>query len=380
MRFFALGVLLVFIFSFSFNGVLATALPLYMRSKEIGVVDIGLAYAAYPIIFQLLRVFFGALSDRMGAGLLLLASGVFQVLASAVYFFSPGPVFYGIGKVGEGIAASMMRGVDRRLLFSESNVFGAGRVSGWYYAALWGGLGIGSFAAGYILLAGFEWAFMLVAVVGAAIALSGLALRKERVAGRGRLIEHIRGLGGISWRIKRLTLLLFVDGVASSLVGSFVLVLLLKEVYSFSPERIGSFILIVYGVQAVGALALGWLADRVEAKGLYVASTLGIAALLLVAGWVAGAGLAYALFLAAICTWKLFDVIASACVNKITVAHSAEDALGRDMNFVLTGYWVGASVGYAGVGALIAAAGFPAAYIVAGGLEAALAVLLLAFL
>ncbi|MEM3030366.1 MAG: MFS transporter [Candidatus Micrarchaeia archaeon] len=380
MRVLALGVLLVFVFSVSFNGVLATTLPLYMRAKEISVVEIGLVYAAYPIIFQLLRVFFGALSDRIGAKALLLASGGLQALTSAVYFFAPSTLFYGVGKVGEGVAASMMRGVDRRLLFSESHIFGAGRISGWYYAAMWGGLGIGSFVAGYLMPAGFEWAFAVVAVVGITIALTGVLLGKEKIGKRGGVIEHLWDLKKVGWRIKRLTALLFLDGIASSIVGSFVLVLLLKEVYSFQPEMIGSFLLVVYIVQALGALALGRLADRIESKKLYIASILGIAALLLAAGLIARAGLPYVVFLAAVCVWKLFDVLASSCVNKITVAHSTTHALGRDLNFVFTGYWTGASVGYAGVGALIAAAGFPAAFFVSGGLQAVLAVLVLALL
>ncbi|MEM4390084.1 MAG: MFS transporter [Candidatus Micrarchaeia archaeon] len=380
MRSVALGVLLVFAFSLSFNGVLATVLPLYMRAKGIGVVEIGLVYAAYPVIFQLLRVVFGALSDQIGVRVLLLASGMLQALTSAVYFFAPNALFYGIGKVGEGIAASMMRGVDRRFLFSESHIFGAGRISGWYYAALWGGLGIGSFVAGYLILAGFEWAFAVIATTGMAIALVGLLLGKEKIERKEGIVQHLLNLRKVGSKIKRLTALLLLDGIASSIVGSFVLVLLLKEVYALSPEMIGSFLMIVYVVQAVGALALGRLADKIESKRLYAASTFGIAALLLAAGWIATAGLPYTTFLVAICMWKLFDVLASSCVNKITVAHSAPHALGRDMNFVLTGYWLGASAGYAGVGALIAATGFPAAFFVSGALQAVLAMLLLALL
>ena len=359
------GLLALFLFSFSINGLLDAALPLWMRSRGVTIAEIGVAFSVLPLVYQGLRLVFSAVADRIGVRIFLFLSGLSQLAALGLYYSAPSSLFYLAGKLFEGIARSALRGVDKQLVFADADAASAGRIAGNYSAMLWYGVGIGGFAAGVLLSSlGFGAVFALIALIATVFVLMPLGLveeRAERISMR-ELLAHALGFRGLGERIKRLTFVLLFDGLGRGLTTTFVIVLLFREFYGWETAWIGLLLLLYHVLAGFVSMRFGFVADRVENRRLFNALSLGLVLTLGASAWLVSLG-ASAETAAAVALLLILMNISfgwrSAPINRMAVLASEKANLGRDMNFVLTGFWLGKFVGIGAAGLLIQWYGYP---------------------
>ncbi len=378
MRNIKIGLFATFLFNLAFSGMLLTAIPLYLHDKNVDVVEIGLIFSFYPLVFQLLRVLFGGLSDVFGNRKFLFFSGVMQAVTALVYLVSNTGLLYAFGKVSEGIATSALRGVERPLIFAGSERYGVGRISGYYSAAIWVSMGVGAAIAGYaIVFLGFDSVFVFTALIGLVIALLSLFVRDPQHVVRPSVVKHFLELRHANEKVKKLLLFLTLDGVAMGLVGSFALVLLLKQVYQLPTEQIGLVLLATLPVQGISAVLLGKLADKHDNKKLFFLSNTLFSLSLFAAAFAVSIHAILLVFVLCLMAMRFSDAFSGITSNRLATIHSTPKKLGRDLNFAFTGYWFGYWVGTLAAGAVIASLGYPMLFAIAGAAELALAFLML---
>lgn len=378
MRNMAIGLLATFLFNLAFSGILLAALPLYLSSKNVSVVEMGLIFSFFPLVFQLLRVVFGGLSDVFGNKLFLFSSGVMQAVTALVYFFAPSHLYFALGKVGEGVATSALRGVERPLIFAGSERYGVGKIAGYYSAAIWLGMGLGAAIAGYLIVhTGFDLIFLLTATIGLVIAVASFFLREQAQRIRGGVVAHFLELRHVSSRVKKMLLFLSLDGFAMGSVWSFAMVLFLKDFFSLPPDGVGLVFLIVLPAHGLTSILLGRLSDIYDNKKLFFASNglfalafFGVALLVLLK-----ASLVFVV--ACLVLMRFSDAVSGTTVNRIATLCATPKKLGRDLNFIFTGYWFGYWIGTLTAGAIIASFGYASLFALAGVAELALALLML---
>ncbi len=360
-------------------GMLATSLPLYMLSRGVSVIEMGLIFAVYPLVFPLLRTIIGALSDRMGSSVFLFASGLLHVAAAAVYGFAASPLIFAAGKGLEGLAGSTGRGIERSMIFEKLEMASMGRVAGFYSAAIWTGNALGAFLAGYLLSVGFWTVFAVMAVAGAAFTLASFLMRDEKKVSKKQLdaaFDYAVDFKGMDGRIWKMTRLLFVDGVGYTIVSSFVIVLILNKVYSAAPDLIGLFLLGLYLATGASSVAAGHLADRLNPRALHFSGSVLVVATLLASSLALSIGLPLAFFFVLQVLQFVGHGMRSPTFMKILAAYAHPDRIGKEMNFPNIGWWGGIAVGNAAAGLLIATVGFSNIYLLAAALELAYGVLL----
>ncbi|MFH1448676.1 MAG: MFS transporter [Candidatus Micrarchaeota archaeon] len=378
MRRSTLGLILTLLFGFSFNGLLATALPLYLRDKGVSIVEIGMIFSAYYFVTQLLRILIGAIADRVGTRSLIRISGLTQALTVLVYFFSPFSSFFLIGKILEGISASFVRAIDKAIVYSGAMAEkrDIGKVAGSYSVFLWTGIGTGSFVAGVLIGFGYEYVFgLLVAISLSFVAISYLEPKKEKESLNG-VFAHAFDWGKMGDKLRRITIIRTLEGFAWTLTTSFLLVIILKEFYGLSTELVGALLLLIYLMRAAAGYSYGQFISRFDAKSVFVACTLlsviasCVAALVLSGGselWYQGGNKegGFLLFSVAIIANVVFMGIRAPAINKVMVLAAHKKELGKEISYSLLGYWVGMGLGDCFSGALADAGSFALPYFLA---------------
>jgi len=102
------------------SGILAVALPLMMKERNIDIVVMGLVFASLPLIMQFGRMFFATISDFRGRKLFFVSNGFFGIISSLIYYFAHNPVEFLFGKVMEGTKQGALWAMNRPFLLEKN--------------------------------------------------------------------------------------------------------------------------------------------------------------------------------------------------------------------------------------------------------------------
>ncbi|MFH1470202.1 MAG: MFS transporter [Candidatus Micrarchaeota archaeon] len=362
-----LGLIVTLLYGFSFNGLVATVLPLYLRDRGVSLAEMGVIFSAYYFVTQFLRVFIGAVADRIGHRSLIRASGFLQLATVLVYYLSPFNSLFLVGRILEGLSASIVRATDRAILYSGAltEKMDVGKAAAKYSLFLWVGIGLGSFFGGLMAGIGYEYVFGLLMILSLCFAwLARFEPKKRRESLRG-VFSHAFSWQGVKLKLKRLAIIRSLDGVGWSLTTSFLLVIILKEFYGLGPEMIGAFLFVMYIARAFSGYAFGMFAEKVDERKFFIAFSLLMAVASAIAGGAIAFGLGIIAFSLAIFAIIVFSGMKSPAFNKIVVLSANKNELGKELGLALLGFGLGQGFGDLFSGALAGLGGFAVPYFLA---------------
>jgi len=147
------------------SGVLAVALPLMMKERNVDIVVMGLVFASMPLIMQFGRMFFATVSDFWGRKPFFVSNGFFGVVSGLIYYFARTPVEFLFGKVVEGTKDGALWAVNRPFLLEKKG--GHWRILVYLRAVMYVAFAVGSLLAGFFVVWFlFEGTMMLCALIG----------------------------------------------------------------------------------------------------------------------------------------------------------------------------------------------------------------------
>ena len=101
------------------SGALSTILPLLMKEEGLSVGQIGIVYSIEPILFQLTRLFFGALSDFIGRKPFYVLNGIGSLLSFIGYYLARTPIDFAAGRILSAFQGACMWAVNRAYLLEQ---------------------------------------------------------------------------------------------------------------------------------------------------------------------------------------------------------------------------------------------------------------------
>jgi len=239
------------------SGVIAVALPLMMKERNIDIIEIGLVFASMPLIMQFGRMFFATFSDFWGRKLFFVSNGFFGVISGIIYHFAHTPLEFLFGKVMEGTKDGAIWAVNRPFLMEKSEAHW--KVLVYLRSVLYVAFAIGSLLAGFLVVwLLYEGTMLLCALFGVFTVLSSLLL----TSGRKERFSAERALHFLDFRKKKrifkIFLFLFLMmGVSFGFRGGFVIPLFLDK-NGFPAEIIG----LIYGLMILLAGLFSYLFSR----------------------------------------------------------------------------------------------------------------------
>jgi MFS family permease len=241
-------VLLIQVLHSFVSGILAIALPLMMKERNIDIIVMGLVFASLPLIMQFGRMFFATVSDFWGRKPFFVSNGLLGVVSSLIYYFAHTPVEFLFGKVMEGTKEGALWAVNRPLLLEKTG--GHWRILVYLRAVLYVAFAVGSLLAGFFVVWFlYEGTMMLCALIGVFVVFLSLFLVGERK----KQFSVKKALRFLDFRKKKrlfkiFLILFFVIGLSYGFRGGFVIPLFLDN-HGYAAETIG-LILGMYGLLA----------------------------------------------------------------------------------------------------------------------------------
>ncbi|RLG49382.1 MAG: hypothetical protein DRN90_01835 [Thermoproteota archaeon] len=104
------------------SSALSTILPLLMREEGLSVGQIGIVYSIEPILFQLTRLFLGALSDFVGRKPFFVLNGVGRALSFLGYYFAKSPIGFVAGRILMAFQGFLISAIGYPSLFCLSAI------------------------------------------------------------------------------------------------------------------------------------------------------------------------------------------------------------------------------------------------------------------
>ncbi|MEW6441035.1 MAG: MFS transporter [bacterium] len=170
-------------------------LPVYLKSElRFTGSQIGWLYALYSMTTLLAVIPAGLRNDRSSPRRLIAWSLVLISAAALGMTFARGSLFYGATFLLYGLGLSTFRISTDALMFKTGNGRSPGMRFGWFNALKMGGVGAGTFAAGYVLWKwGFAGGLLLVAAI-ACLTLSATPMLSPVKVGFPGLREYVSDL------------------------------------------------------------------------------------------------------------------------------------------------------------------------------------------
>jgi len=239
------------------SGVLAVALPLMMKERNIDIVIMGLVFASFPLIMQFGRMLFATVSDFWGRKPFFVSNGLLGVISGLIYYFAHTPVEFLFGKVMEGTKEGAIWAVNRPFLLEKSG--GHSRILVYLRAVMYAAFAVGSLLTGFLVIWFlYEGTMLFCALIGILVIFFSLMLvseRKNRFSVKKAL--HFLDLRKKKRLFKIFLILFFVLGLSYGFRGGFVIPMFLDN-YGFTTETIG----LVFGVQILLAGIFSYLFSR----------------------------------------------------------------------------------------------------------------------
>ena len=239
------------------SGILAIALPLMMKERNIDIVVMGLVFASLPLIMQFNRIFFATVSDFWGRKPFFVSNGFLGVISGLIYYFAHTPVEFLFGKVMEGTKQGALWAVNRPFLLEKNGRHW--RILVYLRASMYVAFAVGSLLTGFFVIWFlYEGTMMLCALIGVFVVFLSFLL----VGGRKKQFSTKDALHFLDFRKKKrlfkiFMILFFVLGLSWGFVGGFVKPLFLDNL-GFATEMIG----LILGAQILLAGMFSYLFSK----------------------------------------------------------------------------------------------------------------------
>ena len=336
------------------GGVLAVALPLMMKERNIDIVVMGLVFASLPLIMQFGRMFFATASDFWGRKPFFVSNGILGIISGIIYYFAHTPVEFLFGKVIEGTKQGAIWAVNRPFLLEKTG--GHWRILVYLRTVMYVALAIGSLLAGFFVIWFlYDGTMILCAAIGVFVAVLSLSLVGERK----KKFSMKKALQFLDFRKKKrlfkiFLILFFVLGLSYGFRGGFVIPLFLDN-YGFSTETIG----LVLGVQILLAGVFSYLFSRSSRMRLLILlSGILYSATFFVLGFLSS-GLASILLIAYGFVEGMASIGQEGILSKIT----DKSSYGTDIGLLMMGLHLGETLSLGLSGLLISVSGFVAPFL-----------------
>ncbi|NIO44614.1 MAG: MFS transporter [Candidatus Aenigmarchaeota archaeon] len=245
------------------NGMLSIVIPLLMIERKIDIVTIGFVFSVLPLVFQFIRLFFGAISDIIGRKLFFSFNSILNIILVTIYYFAFSPLEYLFGKITEGIKNASLWSVNRASLLDhrkdKKNVLlklmGIANIA---YA-------VGMIIAGFLIAWLFYENTLIICiflgflVIPLAFMIKGLKKRKLCIKTTFNILD-IRKKSKI---FKSFSLLSLIRGLSIGFISGYIFPLFLKE-NNFSVEMIG--LIFGFNMLLIGVFSI--VPQKIEIKKL----------------------------------------------------------------------------------------------------------------
>jgi len=331
------------------SGILAIALPLMMKERNIDIVVIGFVFASLPLIMQFGRMFFATVSDFWGRKPFFVSNGLLGVVSSLIYYFAHTPVEFLFGKVMEGTKEGSLWAVNRPFLLEKTG--GHWRILVYLRAVLYVAFAVGSLLAGFFVVWFlYEGTMMLCALIGVFVVFLSFLLVGERKK-RFSLEKALRFLDFRKKKrlFKIFLILFFVLGLSYGFRGGFVIPLFLDN-FGYATETIG----LILGMFGLLAGIFSYLFSKSNnMKRLILVSGVLYSVTFLLLGF-SGPVVAGALLIAYGFVEGMTVIGQEGILSKIT----DKSSYGTDIGLLMTGLHIGETISLALSGLLISIWGF----------------------
>ncbi len=336
------------------SGILAVALPLMMKERNIDIITIGLVFASMPMIFQLGRMFFATISDFWGRKLFFVLNGFLGVISSSLYYLAHTPLEFLFGKVLEGTKSASLWAVNRAFLLEKSERKWTSLIH--LRTTAYVSLAVGSLLAGFFVVWFlYEGTLTLCVLVGAFVVPLSLLL----VSRRKKKLNVTEALHLLDFRKKKrifktFLAMFFVMGLSFGFRSGFVFPLFLSN-NGFDAEAIG----VLLGLQILLAGVFSYLfARRVEIRKLILMSGVLYTVTLILLGF-SSSVFAGILVIAYGVVEGLLSIGQEGILSRIT----GKESYGTDIGLLMMGLHGGNTLSQAMSGLFISMWGFAAPFL-----------------
>ncbi len=346
--------LLIQVFNSFVSGVLAVALPLMMKERNIDIVVMGLVFASMPLIMQFGRMFFATFSDFWGRKPFFLSNGLFGVVSGLAYYFAHTPVGFLFGKIMEGTKEGTLWAVNRPFLLEKNG--GHWRILVYLRSVMYVAFAVGSLMAGFLVIwVLYEGTMVLCALIGLSVFFLSFLLS----SGKKKRFNVKEALHFLDFRKKRrlfkiFLILFFVLGLSWGFRGGFVIPLFLDN-HGFAAETIG----LIIGAQILLAGMFSYFFSKSSSmRRLILLSGVLYSVTFLLLGFL-GSVFASALLIAYGFVEGMTTIGQEGILSRIT----EKGSYGTDIGLLMTGLHVGETFSLALSGLLISVWGFVAPFL-----------------
>ena len=342
-------VLLIQVLHSFVSGILAIALPLMMKERNIDIIVMGLVFASLPLIMQFGRMFFATVSDFWGRKPFFVSNGLLGVVSSLIYYFAHTPVEFLFGKVMEGTKEGALWAVNRPLLLEKTG--GHWRILVYLRAVLYVAFAVGSLLAGFFVVWFlYEGTMMLCALIGVFVVFLSLLLVGERK----KQFSVKKALQFLDFRKKKrlfkiFLILFFVIGLSYGFRGGFVIPLFLDN-HGYTAETIG----LILGMYGLLAGVFSYVFSKSNNMKLLILVSGGLYSVTFLSLGFSGPVVAGALLIAYGFVEGMAVIGQEGILSKIT----DKSSYGTDIGLLMTGLHIGETLSLALSGLLISIWGF----------------------
>ena len=268
------------IFSISMGaGVVTPIIPLYARSLGASYVGIGLIGASYAIVYMMLAIPSGKLSDRIGRRVVIAASACLSGVASILYLLAGSVNHLILIRAIEGMVWTLFWPSIEALTTEISGLPSAGKAMGLSTASYGFGSMIGGFLGGLIVTCfGFRATFVLYLALSVVTALLTVAIREEGSSKRSFKAIGTSSTQPLTWNKATLVLACAVS-VAYSIVLGIVLTLFPVYAEGLAMETfwIGVLFATFWLGRIISFICAGRLSDKLGRKAVLAPALVGSA-------------------------------------------------------------------------------------------------------
>ncbi len=340
------------------GGALSTILPILMREEGLSVEQIGIVYSVQPLLFQLIRLFLGALSDFVGRKPFYFLNGAGSTLTLVVYYIAKTPIGFAAGRLLGAVQSACIWAVNRAYLLEQKGgsakpLFNMRAVTSVFGA-------IGSVLAGFIVArVSYRPSLLVLLPLSVSIMLLSLTL-PETVERRSTKLKEI--ISTIDLRGKSPTFLAFIallciPGFSSGIIRSYVVPLFLKSM-ELPIERIGALLCLQ---SLASGITLYFLSLRVDHKNFLLLSGLHSFIGVLAFSFAKESNVVPLILVLGSATGAIIAVY-----ETVTARMAGERSYGLDIGLLMLGFHSGNTLSQAISGFLISSVGYPVLFLISG--------------
>jgi len=233
-------------------------LPLYLVNKNLSLTEIGIVFSIMPFVSIAFRLFFAYLADHVGCKIFLILDGMAMMAANIIYALSSLPIFFGLGKICEGVATQAFWSVNRTAIYRVSSN-AEEKNAAFMDAVRRTAIALATISSGFLIATiSFENTFFLLALVSILIAFVAFTLEEKVLVHEMSKIDWADFWARILSLRRESTFWLTSFAMVFSvsvltLIMWFILPIFMVEEVDFSYEEIGLSLTFFYTASAVSS-------------------------------------------------------------------------------------------------------------------------------